>query len=116
MRIVRREVYMIPDSIISGGLVREFVSSTDTILLVIKDKKLYDSAEYYYSAFFIDSNLALIDMRAIKNKKLTFINKGYYDKDSLIFEAIQDRKQGEPSTLLNYFKSAAQGWYRKKEK
>jgi hypothetical protein len=89
------------------------VFSLDSVLLVIADKKQYDSAEFHFTAFFIDNNLAQIDTRAIQNNKTLFINKSYYDNDNLIFENIQDQKQGSPSTLYKYFTTAAEGWYKK---
>ena len=115
-RLVWSQEYLIPDSIIAGGLIRKFVFSIDSVILVITDKKQYDSAEFHFTGFFIDSTLAQIDMRAIKDKKTLFINRSYYDQDRLIFEDIQDHKQGRPSTLHYYFTSAAEKWYKKYRK
>jgi len=110
-RIIKRQLYILSDTTKPGGIVREYISTIDSSLLLVQDKTWYDSTEYYYTAFFINNKIALIDMRGISGKKLTFINKGYFENDSLIHEEIQDSKQGRPSILLDQYISAAEIWY-----
>jgi hypothetical protein len=79
--------------------------------MLIQDKTWNDSGEYYYSAFLIENKIALIDMRFIKRKKLGWVNKGYYENNKLIHQEIQEKEQGSPNLLLDYFNSAAEIWY-----
>lgn len=109
-KIVRIQKYVLADTTKIGGIRREYVS-IDSNIILIQDKTWYDTSVYYYSAYFIKNQIALIDMRCITHSKLLWVNKGYFDKNKLFHEEIQAKEGGNPSLLLNYFNSAAEIWY-----